>query len=151
MNERTGDSEAAKPFKRFVENIAGIEVGSNKNVGIAFDDGSGEFFGGDFGVDGGVKLHFAVYEPIWMVLANLVDSIMDFWKVGIFTAGAVSGIGKNGDSRLSFGKRFESLGGIFDNSVELFFCGLLIDAAVGESENLFAFLADETTGEKGRF
>ena len=82
-----------------------------------------------------------------MVLVNFVYAKMIFCEVGILAAGAVGGVGKKGNNGLFAGVFNECFGGVFDDGVELFFGGLLIDAAVGESKSFAVFLADETAGE----
>ncbi len=77
-------------------------------------------------------MHFAVDYPVWVVLANLGNSGADFSEVGVFTAGAVGGIGKHGDAWGGVGVGLESFGGVFDNGDELLGGGLFINAAIGE-------------------
>ena len=103
----------------------------------------------DGGVDGGVELHFAVYQPIGVVLSDLVDDEMDFGEVGVFAAGAVGGVGEHGDDGLGASVVLVGGGGVFYDGVKLVFVGEFVDAAVGEGEELVAFLADETAREVG--
>ena len=102
----------------------------------------------DIRIDGDVKLHFAVYEPIWMVLFDFIDNVVDFIKIGVFATGAIGGVGKHGDFGLSIGESDKSLGSVFDNGIKLLLGGLFVDAAVGEGVDLVVFLADETAGEE---
>ena len=148
MDNRAGDGKSAEAFEGFVENVAGIEVGGDENVGASGDLRGGEFFGGDYWVDSGVELHFAVDEPIGKFGADSVDSVMDFFEIGIFTARAVGGVGKQSDARSFAGKGGKSSSGVFDNPVKLFFIWQFIHAAVGEGEKLVGFFTDKTTGEK---
>ena len=67
-----------------------------------------------------------------MVLANLVNSGVNFSEVGVLATGAVGGIGEHGDTWGGVGVGLESLGGVFDNSDELFGGGLFVGAAIGE-------------------
>lgn len=64
LEDGAGDGEASKLFEGFVEEVAGVEVGSNEDIGLAGDGRGGEFFGGDGGVQGGIELHFAVDEEV---------------------------------------------------------------------------------------
>ena len=79
LDNRAGTGEAAEALERFVEEVAGVEIGSDENVGLAFDGAGGEFFGGNLGVDGGVELHFAVDEPVGVILSDLIDNEVDFF------------------------------------------------------------------------
>ena len=96
----------------------------------------------------GVKLHFPVYYPIWVILTNLVNNEMDFVEIGVFTTGTIGGVGEHGDDRLLVGEFRKSFGSVFNNAIQLFVSGLFIDAAIGEGEELVAFLADKATGEE---
>ncbi len=82
---------------------------------------------------------------------DLVDAGVDFVEIGVFTAGAVGGVGKHGDFGLVASEIMIGGGSVFDNSVELLLCGGFVDTAVGESEYLIVFLANKTAGEKGGF
>ena len=82
-----------------------------------------------------------------MIFTDLVNNEVDFGEVGIFAAGAVSGVGKHGDDGLIVGVVLVGGGGVFDDGVELVFVGEFVDAAVSEGENLAVFLADEAAGE----
>ena len=86
-----------------------------------------------------------------MILLDLFDNEIDFVEIGVFTAGAIGGVGEHGDFGLIIGVILESGGGVFDDYVELFFRREFIYATVGESENLVAFFADEAAGKIGRF
>ena len=92
-------------------------------------------------------MHFAVDEPVGVVLADFFDDRMDFVEVGVFATRAVGGVGKHGDFRLSIGVCFKRKSGVFDDGVELVLAGLLINATVGKGEDLVAFLANEATGK----
>ena len=60
MKNGTGGSEAGEMFEGFVENVTGVEVGGDEDVGATGDTRLGELFLADVGVDGGVELHFSV-------------------------------------------------------------------------------------------
>ncbi len=62
MEDGASDVEAGDVFKGFIEDIAGVEVGDDENVGVTGHGGIGELFLGDSWVDGGVELHFSVEE-----------------------------------------------------------------------------------------
>ena len=147
MDDGTGNGETAELLKRFIEDVAGVEVGSDKDVSFPFDWAIGGFLVGNDGAYGGVELHFAINEPIGVVLPNLIDNVIDFVEVGILTAGAVGGVGKHGDSGSVSGVSVICDGGVFDDGVKLVPIWDFVDAAVGEGEDLTALLADETTGE----
>ena len=78
-------------------------------------------------------MHFAVDEPIRVILANFINNIVDFFKIGIFAARTVSRIRKHGDLGFFVGVGDKSLSRVFDYSVELFFGRELIDSTIGES------------------
>ena len=101
----------------------------------------------DGGIYGSVELHFAVDKPIGMVLLDLIDDVINLVEIRVLAAGTVGGVGKHGDAGLVLGVGLIGDSGIFNDSVELFFSGDFVDAAVGEGEDLFIFLADETAGE----
>lgn len=82
-----------------------------------------------------------------MIGSDLADDVMGFGEVGIFAAGAVGRVGKHGDFWLTIGVFGESSGGVFDNGIELLLSWLFVDAAVGEGEDLVAFLANEAARE----
>ena len=132
MNDGAGDGEFAKLFEGFVEDVAGIEIRSDEDVGFPFYGALWSFLASDGGIHGSVELHFAVDEPIGMVLFDLVDDVMNLVEVRVFSAGTIGGVGKHGDAGLGIGEGSESDGGIFDNDVELFFGRDFVDAAVGE-------------------
>lgn len=92
-------------------------------------------------------MHFSVDETIGMVGFNTVDDGGDFGKVGVFTAGTVGRVRKHGDARLLTVENFESLGGVFDNGVELLGVGLFVDATIGEDEMDIGAFTNETTRE----
>ena len=147
MDDGASDGEAAETFKGFVEDVARIKIGGDEDVGAAFYGGFGKFFVADFGVDSGVELHFAVDEPVGAILSDLIYAKMDFGEVGIFAAGAVGGVRKHSNARLLVSVVLVGGGGVFDDCVELVFVWEFVDAAVGESEDLVGFLADEAAGE----
>lgn len=118
LNHGAGDSEATETFEGFVEDVAGIKVWGDKDIGVAFDGGGREFFGGNVWVDSGVELHFAVYYPIWVGLANLVDDVVDLLEVGVFATGAISRVREHGDFGCGASISLESIGGVFDDDVE---------------------------------
>ena len=86
-----------------------------------------------------------------MVFADLFNHEMDFFEVGVFTAGAISRVGKHGDFRSFTREVFEGFGSVFDDGVELFFSREFVYASVGESEDLTVFLTDKTAREIGGF
>ena len=148
LDDRTSTSKTAEAFERFVKNVAGIEIGSDKQVGLTLEGAAGSFFVSDFGDDSGVELHFAINEPVGMVCADLVDDGVDSVEVGIFTAGAVSGVREHGDFGLFVVVGYECGSRIFDDGVELVGIGKFIDATVSENE-MFAsrFFTHEAAGE----
>lgn len=62
LEDGAGDMEAGDLLEGLVEDVAGIEVGDDEDIGVTGDGGIGELFLGDGGIDGGVELHFAVEE-----------------------------------------------------------------------------------------
>ena len=151
MDDRAGDGKTGKLFERFIEDVAGVEVGGDEDVGTALEDATRGLFKGDVRVDGGIELHFAVDEIVGVGLADVVDGKSDFFEVGVFTTGAVGRVREHGDAGLFVVVGDEGSGGVFDDSAELFFGGLFVDAAVGDSEMVIATFADETTREKRGF
>ena len=151
MDNWAGNGEAAELFERFVEDIAGIEVGSDENIGTPLQRTFGSLFGGDSGIYSGVELHLAVDEPIGVGLPNLIDDLVDFGEIRVFATGAIGGVGKHGDLGLLVVINLESGGSVLDDGVELFSGGEFVDATVGKGEVLcvvwsIAF-TDETAGE----
>ena len=130
LDNGAGYVETTELFKRFVEDVAGIKVGSNKNVGLALQGAFGSFLGGDFRIHGGVELHFAVDNPVGVILFDLVDNEIDFVKIGIFSAGAIGGVGEHGDFGLTTSVVLEGDGSIFDDYVELFLRREFVHAAI---------------------
>ncbi len=118
LDNGAGYVEATELFERFVENITGIEVGGNKNVSLALQGTFGGFLGGDFWINRGIELHFAVDSPIGVILLDLFDNEIDFVEIGVFAAGAIGGVGEHGDFGLIIGVILESGGGVFDDYVE---------------------------------
>ena len=117
MDDGASDSETAELLEGFVEDVAGIEVRSDEDVGAALQRAVWGFLAGDGGINGGVELYFAVDKIVGVMLANLIKTVLVFVKVGVLAAGAVSGIGKEGDTRLLLVICFESVGGVFDYGV----------------------------------
>ena len=54
LDDRASAGEAGKLLKRFVEDVARIEVWNDEDVGLAGNGAFGGLFGGDFGIDGSV-------------------------------------------------------------------------------------------------
>ena len=48
----------------FVEEIAGVEIGRDEDVGLAGDGGMRGFLVADSRIDGGIELHFSVNEEV---------------------------------------------------------------------------------------
>ncbi len=76
LEDGAGDGEASKLFEGFVEKVAGVEVGSNEDIGLAGDGGGGEFFGSDGGIESGIELHFAVDKEVFFDSRFVVDERM---------------------------------------------------------------------------
>ncbi len=93
-------------------------------------------------------MHFAVYEPVWVVLPNLGNNIVDFLEVGIFATRAMGRVGKHGDSRSLAGVCSKRNSGVFYGGVELLLSGKFVDTAVGERKNRVIFLTNEATGKE---
>ena len=148
MDNGAGAGEAGELLERLVEDVAGIEVWYDENISSTFYRRVWNLFGGDTWIDCCVELHFPIDEIVRMVLMDFFDCIVDFFEVGVFATGTVGGIGKHSDFGLFAGIFSKCFCSIFDDSVELLFGGLLINAAVGESEGCVVFLADETAREK---
>ena len=90
LENRADGSGAGELLHGFVEDVAGVEVGADEDVGAAGDGGVGGFFGADFEVDGGVELHFAVDEDVGGLFFNVCDGSAGDVDSGIFAAGAES-------------------------------------------------------------
>lgn len=60
LQDGAGNGVSADLLESFVEEIAGVEIGRDEDVGLAGDGGIWELFGGDGRIDGGVELHFSV-------------------------------------------------------------------------------------------
>ena len=86
-----------------------------------------------------------------MGLPNFIYAEMDFFKVGVFAAGAVSGVGEHGDSGLVIGIFEKSCGSVFDDGVKLLLGRGFIDTAIGEGDDAIAFFANKTAREISRF
>lgn len=50
LEKGAGDGKSADLLESFVEEVAGVEVGSDEDIGAASDGGIGEFVMGDVGV-----------------------------------------------------------------------------------------------------
>lgn len=151
MNHGASDGETAELFERFVEDVAGIEIWSDENVGVSLQGAVWGFLGCYLWVDGGVELHFAVDDVIWVGLFDFIYDVVDFVEIRVLAAGAVSGVGKHGDFGLLASVFNEGCGGIFDDGVQLFGCGLFVDAAIGDGDDLVILFANKTAGEIGGF
>ncbi len=68
----------------------------------------------DVGVDSSVELHFAVDEPVGMIISDFVDTIVNFVEIGIFATATIGGIREQGNFGLLSREGGESIGGIFD-------------------------------------
>ncbi len=85
-----------------------------------------------------------------MVLTDSFDDRMNFFEVRILPTGTIGGVGEHGDFWLIVGIGFVGSGSIFDDTVEFIGIGLLVNATIGNGENLILFLADETAREELR-
>ena len=93
LDDGAGDGEAAELFEGFVEDVAGIKIWGNQNVGLAFQGAIRGLFFGDTRTNGGVKLDLPVDEPVWMGIFDFMDAIVVILKFGcVFGAGAVGRI-----------------------------------------------------------
>ena len=54
LDDRAGAGEAGELLEGFVEDVAGVEVWDDENVGLAGDGAFGGLLGGDLGIDGSV-------------------------------------------------------------------------------------------------
>ena len=102
---------------------------------------------GDGRINSGVELEFAIDKPVRVMLLDSIYDIMDFGEVEVLAAGTMGGVGKHGDSGLIISVGLIGFCGIFDDNVELFFGGVFVDAAVGESEELVPSFANKGTRE----
>ena len=117
---------------------------------MACDGAIREFFLGDCRVYGDVELHLAVDEPVCVAGANLINDKMVLVEIGVFAAGAHGRIREQCDVRC--GAEVSEMGprGVLDDGVELLGGGLLVDAAIGNSEaGAVGTSTNETTREKG--
>ena len=55
---------AAEALRDFITDVAGFKGGEHEHVRVPGDRAPGRLEPGDFGLDGGVQLEFAVYEQI---------------------------------------------------------------------------------------
>lgn len=151
LDNGTSNSEIAELFEGFVEDITRIEVGSDEDVGFAGNGGSGGLFASNAGVNCGVKLHFAVDDIVGVVFADFGDDVINLFEIRVFATRAVGGVGKHGDFGSLASVFYESLCGVFDDGVELVGGGELVNAAIGESEDLVGFFTNKTAREKAGF
>ena len=77
LEDGAGGGKATKLFKRFVEDVAGVEIGADKDIGLAGDSGMRGFFASNSRVDRGVKLEFAVNENIEVLGADALNDILN--------------------------------------------------------------------------
>lgn len=134
MEEGAGGGVAGEAFEGLVEEVAGVEIGGDEDVGVASDLGIWEFFGGDVGTEGGVELHFAVDEEVGTL--ESFKNGMDEVDRGVVAAAAVSRKGEEGDAG-RFGEDFLSgSGGLEDDVGELVFSWVFAGGHVGEEEGL---------------
>ena len=118
---------------------------------MALEGGIWSLFSGDGRINGGVELHFPVNEPVGVIGFDFIDDKMDFFEIRIFATGTISRVGKHGYFGLKPGVVFESFGSVFDDGIEFFGIGLFVDAAISDSNDMIAFLADKTTRKEIRF
>jgi len=73
LEDGAGDSEAGELLEGFVDEVAGVEVGGDEDVGLTGDlvgfgaHGGLAFVEADAGINGGVKLHFSGDEEVALV------------------------------------------------------------------------------------
>lgn len=145
LEDGAGDMEAGDVLKGFVEDVAGIEVGDDEDIGVAGDGGVGEFLLGDGGIDGGVELHFAIEEDFG-VLEFLTDGLHQINCV-VVAAATKSRERKQGDAGW-FGKELRGGGvGLVNNFHQLVFGGMLTGGHVSEEIDFGVFLHDGEAGE----
>ena len=117
MNEGAGDDKTAELLEGFVEDVARIEIWGDEDVGLALEGAGRGFLVGDDRINGGVELEFAIDKPVWMVLLDLVDDVVDFGEVEVLAARSVSGVGEHGDSGLVVGVGLIGFCGVFNDGV----------------------------------
>lgn len=64
LEDGAGDMEAGDVLEGFVEDVTGVEVGDDEDVGMAGNGRIGEFLLSNFWIYGGVELHFAIQENL---------------------------------------------------------------------------------------
>lgn len=151
LQDGAGDGEAGDLFEDFVDQVAGIEVGSNEDVGLAGDRvgfGVGSRLAlaeTDTRVDGGVELHFSGDEHIAII--ERPKSFLDNVNRGVLAATTKSGEGEQGDAGL-VGKEF--LGGsigLLDDFAELIGARMLTGGHVGKKIKFGIAAHDGEAGE----
>lgn len=64
LQDGAGNGVSADLLESFVEEIAGVEIGRDEDVGLAGDGGMRGFLVADSRIDGGIELHFSVNEEV---------------------------------------------------------------------------------------
>lgn len=94
LENRAGDGEAGDLFENFVDEVARVEVGGDKDIGLpgdlaGFGVGSGlAFVSTDTRIDGGVELHFSGNENIALLEGR--EGFVDEVNGGVFATAAES-------------------------------------------------------------
>lgn len=138
LEDGASDGEASDLLEGFVDEVAGVEVGGDEDVGAASDGGVGGFFGANAGVDGGVELELAVDEDLFSFREGGVFGFYDgfdgaqlFERV-IGAATTESGERKKGDARLVGHDFAIRSGGLADDFGELVGGRIFTGSHVGE-------------------
>ena len=92
-----GDGGVGEILNGFVEDVAGVEVGGNQDVGMASDSGLSGFFGADARINGGVELHFAIDQDFWEFCSGDLHGLSDSVDGRILATGAEGGETEHGD------------------------------------------------------
>ncbi len=141
LEDGAGDGETGELLESFIEEIAGVEIGGDEDVGAAGDRGVGELFGADAGVNCGVELHFAVDEEGWVGVGGeesleMGEGILHEGDRVVTTAAAGGGEGKQSDAGCAGEDGLGAGDGLRDNFAELGGSGVLAGGHIREEIGL---------------
>ena len=130
------DSETSKMFKSFVDEVARVKVGCNKDVGLTSDLIGFRVWKGlalvetDARIDGGIKLHFSSDSNV--AISESSESFLNDVDSGIFASAAECGEGEHGDTMLGWKEFLGRRMSLLDDFVKLFGAGVFAGGHVGE-------------------
>lgn len=130
LKDGASDRVAGKAFKSFIEEITGVEVGGDEDIGAASNGGTRELFCGDGRVDGSVELHFAVNEDTRVSKSGF--GILHEINRGVVATATVGGEGKESNARFVGEDFLSGEIGLEDNFLELLDVRMFAGGHVGE-------------------